>query len=480
MTKQPHSATKLRLSKLFRWLALLCFMKLTILGLLLLDIPLPSWLGGPSPEQRTAQTQPANAPRQTAASKASQMADQNTAQNIAQDTGPTTASGAPDTAPAETSAGSSMVRAVDKTLSTVGSALDAALDATLSKTDDARQAEPRAPQGSAAARMAAQAMPAGQGKEAADAALPAPLIHAGTPTGASSPASSPAPSSTAAAPSRAAAQAQQPQAFSPNLPEPQPLPAPRAQPGTPAPSSSLLASAAPHRATESEWLDALGLSSLPIPGLGSVQAAHAAALDMPVPQTPAESQSPFTPAAQSAPTSVPGAPPIPANIPRGQSADGAPLPPRGAANTGNGYLPPLPQGQTSSLPTPAVQPAPNSYANDPNAKAQELARQQQDILVLRQQMDQRLKDIQTTEKRMQDMIREARGIENEKIHRLVLTYAMMKPKAAARALESMDERVAIRILSGMSPKQSGEVLSYMQPAKTAKLTELITRMRIPE
>ena len=32
----------------------------------------------------------------------------------------------------------------------------------------------------------------------------------------------------------------------------------------------------------------------------------------------------------------------------------------------------------------------------------------------------------------------------------------------------------------MSPKQSGEILSYMQPAKTAKLTELITRMRIPE
>ena len=37
MTKQPHSATKLRLSKLFRWLAVLCFMKLTILGMLLLD-----------------------------------------------------------------------------------------------------------------------------------------------------------------------------------------------------------------------------------------------------------------------------------------------------------------------------------------------------------------------------------------------------------------------------------------------------------
>jgi flagellar motility protein MotE (MotC chaperone) len=118
--------------------------------------------------------------------------------------------------------------------------------------------------------------------------------------------------------------------------------------------------------------------------------------------------------------------------------------------------------------------------NDANLKAQELARQQQDILMLRQQMDQRLKDMQNTEKKMQDMIREAKGLENEKVKRLILTYSNMKPKAAAKALENMEERVAIRILSGMTPKQSGEIMTYMEPVKTAKLTELITRMRITD
>ena len=44
----------------------------------------------------------------------------------------------------------------------------------------------------------------------------------------------------------------------------------------------------------------------------------------------------------------------------------------------------------------------------------------------------------------------------------------------------MDERVAIRILSGMAPKQSGEILTYTNPVKTAKFTELITRMRLPD
>ena len=174
---------------------------------------------------------------------------------------------------------------------------------------------------------------------------------------------------------------------------------------------------------------------------------------------------------------MPGAPAIPDNIPRGQSADGSPLPPRGSAD-----VPSLPQSSSSTglapAPAPAVRPAPAPV--DPNLKAQELARQQQDIITLRRQMDQRLKDLQDAEKKVQDMIREARGLEDEKIRKLVLTYGQMKPKAAAKALENMDERVAVRILTGMTPKQSGEIMTYMNPKQTAKLTELITRMRLPE
>ena len=469
MTKQPHSATKLRLSKLFRWLAVLCFMKLIILGMLLLDVPAPSWLGG-SPKQEAAKQENnrQDAPaRAESAPRGVQQVAEAPAPAIAPKTTAQTQSGQTQSGPAQSGlAQSGLAQSLGSSLSSLGSTLDSTLDSVVTAVKDKTESGLSEPQGAAAARMAAAAKPqAGHAAAVADAALPAPLIRVGATGG-------------APAPTVAGGQSQ---TFSPNMPEPQALPAPLAEPGTAAPANSLIVSAKPNRANESEWLDALGLSHLPIPGLGSVQAAHAAALDMPVPQTPTAGQSPFAPAEQTAPLSVPGAPPIPANIPRGQSADGAPLPPRGAMNGNDGYLPPLPQGQSAgTLPVPTVQTPQNSYANDPNSKAQELARQQQDILVLRQQMDQRLKDIQETEKKMQDMIREARGIENEKVHRLVLTYSMMKPKAAAKALESMDERVAIRILSGMSPKQSGEILTYVAPAKTAKFTELITRMRIPD
>ena len=452
MTKQPHSATKLRLSKLFRWLAVLCFMKLTILGLLLLDVPAPSWLGG-SPKQEASKQDNS---RQDAPARAE--SDQRGVQQMAAAPAPTVSGQVSDQLSGQISG---LAHSLGSTLTSLGSDLDSAVTSIKDKAETSLSE----PQGAAAARMAAAAKPQTGHTAVADAALPAPLIRAGATGGAPAPDVANSPSQT----------------FAPNLPEPQALPAPQAEPGTAAPSNSLIVSARPNRASESEWLDILGLSHLPIPGLGSVQAAHAAALDMPVPQAPSGGQSPFAPAEQTAPLSVPGAPPIPANIPRGQSADGAPLPPRGSMNGNDGYLPALPQGQSGgTMPVPSVQTPQNSYANDPNNKAQELARQQQDILVLRQQMDQRLKDIQETEKKMQDMIREARGIENDKVHRLILTYSMMKPKAAAKALESMDERVAIRILSGMSPKQSGEILTYVAPAKTAKFTELITRMRIPD
>ena len=472
MTKQPHSATKLRLSKLFRWLAVLCFMKLTILGMLLLDVPTPSWLGG-SPRQEAARQDTAiqDTARQDAARQ--DTAGQDTAgkaesaprglPQMAEAPTPVAAKAAPDQVSGQAPGPlAGLAQSLGSSLTSLGSDLDSAVTAIKDKAETSLSE----PQGAAAARMAAAAKPqTGHSAAVADAALPAPLIRAGASGGA------PAPAATSG----------QIQTFSHSMPEPQALPAPLAEPGTAAPSNSLIVSARPNRASESEWLDALGLSHLPIPGLGSVQAAHAAALDMPVPQAPTGGQSPFAPAEQTAPLSVPGAPPIPANIPRGQGSDGAPLPPRGSMGGNDGFLPALPQGQSGgTLPAPSVQTPQNTYANDPNNKAQELARQQQDILVLRQQMDQRLKDMQETEKKMQDMIREARGIENDKVHRLILTYSMMKPKAAAKALESMDERVAIRILSGMSPKQSGEILTYVAPAKTAKFTELITRMRIPD
>lgn len=406
MTKSRQSAIKLRLSRLIRCLVALGCIKLAIMGVALLDLPMPAWLGGedgaPAPQT---------------------MAEEGAGQEFN---------------------GKATTEAV-----------------VAEQKAPAVNADEPLPQGAAAAELASAAKPRRQNSNG-QTALPAPLVTA----------------------DHLSPIANEGSAFiAPLLPEPPALDAPLAAAGVIVPE---VGKKAAKPAEDSIW-NMLDIKSLPIPVLGSVKAAHAAALDMPVPKAPTQ-QSPFAPAEQLAPitsptgqpTVLPGAPPLPDNLPRGQNPDGTPLPVRqGGLPANTGMLPPLPAG-APGMQAPAPNIAPQQTLLDHNTKSQELARQQQDILMLRQQMDQRMKDLQTAEDKMKEMLREAKEVEDKKVKSLVQMYANMKPRTAAQALENMDERVAVRILNGMAPKQSGEILTYTNPAKTAKFTEMITRMRMAE
>lgn len=254
----------------------------------------------------------------------------------------------------------------------------------------------------------------------------------------------------------------------PLLPQPEPLGAPLVSAGVILPQQS---ASQPNKEDESIW-NALDLKSLPIPGLGSAQVAHAAVLDMPVPPAPRQT-SPFTPAEQLVPMGANNIAPLPGNQGAGS------LQPRQGPYPNDGYMPqPISPERPLSAPAPTITGA--KPMNSAHTQAQELARQQQDLLVLRQQMDQRLKDLQNAEDKMKDMLQQAKDAEEKKVKSLVQMYANMKPRMAAQAMENMDERVAVRILAGMLPKQSGEILTYTNPAKTAKFTEMLTRMRMGE
>lgn len=241
----------------------------------------------------------------------------------------------------------------------------------------------------------------------------------------------------------------------------------------PADAPRLLAAEEHAPANRDSWFDVLSLRELPIPFLGSARVANAAATVMPVPNVQPAPVNSFSPAAQQMPYGYEAN--VLGNVPSGIAAD-TPLPPRG--DTGAfGSLPALPASGSNAVPIPAPNVQPPADQENPNTKAQELARQQQDMLLLREQMDQRLKDMQGAEHRMQDLIREARALEDKKMRSLILMYSNMKPKIAAKALENMDDRIAIRILSGMPPKQAGEILTYTNPQKTAEFSELISRMK---
>lgn len=353
MTKSPRSATKKHpLANLFRWLAVLCFIKLSIFAMILLDFPFPALFD-----------------------KESQV-EEKKVEAVAQ-------------------------KPVDP------------------PKEDLHAAKDTAPQ-----------------KAAEPASASAPLVQKATQESSYVPAFLPEEKADAT-PHKEASPEDAPLFSQKDLPLPKPLPAPIAEPGKLPPDESKQP------------------TPLPVPTLGSVTAAHAAA-SMPVPQA-GPSNSPFAPVEQNAPLTRPGVPDIPAK-PQQRSMPAASLAP-------------------NARPQPQI-PVPGKTGNlSSNTEAQELARQQQDILMLKKQMDERLKELQDSEAKVKRMLEQAKGVEDQRMRTLIQMYANMKPKTAAKALESMDERTACQILQRMTPKQSGDILSYTNPAVTAKLTEMLTRLR---
>jgi hypothetical protein len=224
----------------------------------------------------------------------------------------------------------------------------------------------------------------------------------------------------------------------------------------------------------------LHLTRLPVPLLGERRAAHAAALDTPPPpRIRNPGVSPFAPPEQAGVTreAAPDGAPLPL---RAAGSDGRPIPsapPAGSGASAGSAVDSGRSGRISAPPVPNTKPflSPDS----PERKQQDLARREQEVLMLKQQMEARLQDLQSTEKKVQGMLKEAHGVQDQKLKHLISSYTNMKAKQAAQALESLDERLAVKILAGMNPKQAGEVLTYTDPKVVAKLTELLARMQLP-
>lgn len=500
MTKQPPYVTKLRLSKLCRGIIALAVVKLCLLVAIVADIPLPElrWEKVNAAQNSAVDSEAAqkSAPSSTAALEATPAEGKSQSTTLvmgtpsrsllaASATKPT-GSAAPASAPASTPASTPDP--------TSGSA---------SAPAEASQTEPQgAAAAAAAARMRPLALPGAQTQptgssitmpvsphtreNASD--IPAapmlasqPALQFDTPEAltATAPASTVAASPTPALTATASANTVSGTSASPSTLSTSPATAeatslPSSGPALLLASDTTKASApnAPAAGDNPWWKNMLQLTHLPVPAMGVAQVAHAAALD--TPPAPAvqgnTGGSPFTPPAQQV-------------IPKGQDASGAPLPPRAstARPAGTPQLP-RPTGANNDMTTAVQPPAPNVDAytppEDPNRKQQELARREQEILALKQQMEQRLEELRTAEMRVKGMLKDAKDVEAQKVSGLIAVYANMKPKQAAQTLQSLDERVAVKILTGLTPKQAGEILSYADPKITAKLTELMTRMHM--
>jgi flagellar motility protein MotE (MotC chaperone) len=117
---------------------------------------------------------------------------------------------------------------------------------------------------------------------------------------------------------------------------------------------------------------------------------------------------------------------------------------------------------------------------DSLAKRQEdLARKEQELKVLENELNSRLERMQLLENRLSEMIKEAEGTQDAKFRHLVDMLSNMKARQAAVVLETLDRKVSVKVLAGMRGRQAGEILTYVKPEIAAKLTEALARMRLP-
>lgn len=151
-----------------------------------------------------------------------------------------------------------------------------------------------------------------------------------------------------------------------------------------------------------------------------------------------------------------------------------------AEEAGNAYVRPDQRQTTAVIPAPNVGGKGYTSPDALTYKEKELNQKEEELLSLQEQMSSRMEELNQLENKLGDMVKEANSAEDEKYAHLVETYENMKPRKAAEALSTLDEKIAVRILTSMKSKQSGEIFSYMEPMHAARLSKAMTKIANPQ
>lgn len=89
---------------------------------------------------------------------------------------------------------------------------------------------------------------------------------------------------------------------------------------------------------------------------------------------------------------------------------------------------------------------------------------------IKQEVEERLKELQALQQRLLDTVEEDKRIKGEHNRHLVATLQAMSPDRAGKLLEQMAEDEAVRLLQRLPGKEAGAILSLLSPDKAARLS----------
>lgn len=113
------------------------------------------------------------------------------------------------------------------------------------------------------------------------------------------------------------------------------------------------------------------------------------------------------------------------------------------------------------------------------AQEKKIPQEEATLSVIEKQIQDHTAELQKTKKRLEDLLNQVEEKENGNTARLVKMAENMKPKEAAKILETLDFTVLLEIMEKIKPKSGSAILSSMDPVKAGYLmTELAKRRKL--
>lgn len=112
-----------------------------------------------------------------------------------------------------------------------------------------------------------------------------------------------------------------------------------------------------------------------------------------------------------------------------------------------------------------------------NQREKDLQKQEEQLKVLRTDIEKRLHDIEKAQRRLEELAAIREDLVEKSINHLAKVYSSMRPEEAGPLIEKLEEDITIQILRKMKGRSAGKILARVKPSIAARLSEEIARRK---
>lgn len=112
-----------------------------------------------------------------------------------------------------------------------------------------------------------------------------------------------------------------------------------------------------------------------------------------------------------------------------------------------------------------------------NQREKDLQKQEEQLKVLRTDIEKRLHDIEKAQRRLEELAAIREDLVEKSINHLAKVYSSMRPEEAGPLIEKLEEDITIQILRKMKSRSAGKILARVKPSIAARLSEEIARRK---